>query len=231
MEKKVRILLDSRVLIALVIIFAGIIILLENLGIYSGISVWGYWPLFPVLIGISLLARPKETRQSLTGWILFGAGILFLLDNLNVMGFNIGDYWPLILILAGIIIIKNAFWKSGKQELNDFIDLNFVLGGGDFRFTNKNLTGGKLSAIMGGGTIDLREADFEKEEIFIDTFTMMGGIEIRVPRNWKVHVHGTPILGGIDNKASFDGPENDNKAGKKLTIKGTAIMGGIEIKN
>jgi predicted membrane protein len=110
-----------------------------------------------------------------------------------------------------------------------------VLGGGDFKYNTRDLKGGKVTAVLGGGTIDLREADIQEGEIFIDAFTLMGGVEIKVPTSWEVNLQGTPLLGGMDNKTSFHA-ENDKesrpgKSHKMLTIKGTAIMGAVEIKN
>ena len=136
----------------------------------------------------------------------------------------------------GILILKNAFWGFRKTPgSQDFINLSFVLGGGDFKFNTKNLTGGKITSIMGGGSIDLREADIQDDEIMIDTFCLMGGIDIKVPTTWEVNMQATPLLGGMDNKTSFHAPNDKDarpgKSPKKLTIKGMAIMGGMEIHN
>jgi hypothetical protein len=56
----------------------------------------------------------------------------------------------------------------------------------------------------------------------------MGGVDIRIPRHIRVEVHGNPVLGGIENKHNYaagPGPE------QTLSIKATAILGGIEIKD
>ncbi len=236
MEKKGKVYFDTRVIIALFIIAIGVLFLLENLGVPISFNFWELWPVVLILIGLSQISRTRDTGQSLGGWILIIIGVLFLLSNLAIIPYGFFDFWPVILILVGILILKNAFWGFGKAPSSkDFINLSFILGGGDFKFNTKNLKGGKITAFMGGGTIDLREADMQETEIVIDAFTIMGGIEIKVPTSWEVNVQGTPLLGSMDNKTSFHAENNkDSRPGhatKRLTIKGTAIMGGVEIKN
>ena len=58
-------------------------------------------------------------------------------------------------------------------------------------------------------------------------FAFWGGIEIRVPEDWEVQVKGTAILGGYGDETRTI--EGDGR--KVLVVTGTAIMGGVEIKN
>jgi len=236
MGKKARINLDLKVIIGLVVICAGILFLIENLGVAIGINIWDFWPVALILIGLSHISKPSEIRQGFSGAIFIIVGVLFLLNNLDIIVFDIGTYWPIIVILIGIAIIKDAVLGGHKApSSSDNFNLLFILGGGDYRFTSDQFKGGKLSAFMGGGTIDLRDADIQVDYAVIDAFSFMGGIEIRIPRNWDVNMQGTPMLGGIDNKTVVMSQEeraaHPEKAIKKLTIKGVAIMGSIEVKN
>jgi len=236
MEKKASINLDLKVIIGLIVICAGILFLLENLDVDIGINIWDFWPVVLILIGLSHISRPKETRQGFSGAIFIIAGVLFLLNNLDIMFFDIGTFWPVIVILLGIAILKDAVWGSHKvPSSSDNFNLSFILGGGEHRFTSDQFKGGKSAAFMGGGTIDLRDVDIQIDDAVIDLFVFMGGIEIRIPRHWQVNLKATPILGGIDNKTVVMSKQelaaHPEKAIKKLTIKGMAIMGGIEVKN
>ena len=216
-------------------ICAGTVFLLQNFGYLENIDVWDFWPVLLILLGLSHLAQPSGSRQAFSGVILVAIGGLFLLDNLNIIPYGFGDFWPVILILVGIFIIKGAVWPGiGKTATSsDFVNLSLILGGGGYKYNTKNFKGGKVSAIMGGGTIDLRGADIQEEGAILDTFAFWGGIEIKVPENWLVTVHGSPLLGGFENKAAgpVNGIANADKGVKKLLIKGTAIMGGVEVKN
>ncbi|GAG53764.1 unnamed protein product [marine sediment metagenome] len=236
MEKKASINLDLKMIIGLVVICAGILFLLENMGVAIGVDMWDFWPVALILIGLSHISKPPETRHGFSGAIFIIVGVLFLLNNLDIIVFDIGTFWPIIVILIGMAIIKDAVWGGHKApSSSNTFNLSFVLGGAEYKFASDQFKGGKVSAFMGGGTIDLRDADIQNDDIIIDAFVVMGGIEIRVPRNWHVNIEGTPILGGIDNKTVVMSKQevaaNPEKEIRKLTIKGMSIMGGIEVKN
>ena len=82
-------------------------------------------------------------------------------------------------------------------------------------------------AVIGGCEIDLRHASIaEGREAVIDAFALWGGIEIKVPEDWEVVNRGSAFLGGFENKTRpLPG------AAKRLVVTGTAIMGGVEVKN
>jgi hypothetical protein len=80
-------------------------------------------------------------------------------------------------------------------------------------------------AIMGGGTLDLREARFAEAETTIYAFALMGGIEIKVPEDITVHVEGVGLMGGFEDKAGADaGPGSP-----VVRVRGFALMGGVAV--
>ena len=228
--------IDVKVFFGIAIIIAGVVLFMDDsLGFDFHINIFDFLPLILIAIGLNQIVQPKEWRQSFSGWIFVGIGTLFLLDNLHFIYFNFTDLWPILLILIGFSILRSHTGRNQEEEDGpDFINLSFILGGGDHIFTSQKITGGKITAIMGGGKIDLRQASSDKEEIIIDCFAMWGGIEIVVPYHWQVNIKGTPVLGGMENKtsspANIEGIEI-NLPVKKLIIKGSAIMGGVEVKN
>ena len=237
MEKKQHFYFDTKLIIGLTIIFAGCAMLLRNWGVIPYFHLWDFWPVILILIGIGHLNRPPSDRSVIGGLIFLGLGILFLANNLHLIHFQFKDIWPFLLILIGIFILKNTIWikqaSSSKISDNDIIDLALILGGGDFKFSSSNLKSGHIVAFMGGGTVDLRQADIEGESIVIEIFACMGGVELRVPNNWYVIFKAVPILGGMDNSTTpvSDNQNGINKNKKNLIIKGMAVMGGIEVKN
>lgn len=84
-------------------------------------------------------------------------------------------------------------------------------------------------AVMGGVSLDFREAVFTAAETTVYANCLMGGIDITVPDDIIVRVAGLPFMGG------FDGPKGATRANlgpdaPVLLIKGVAIMGGVDIK-
>ena len=78
---------------------------------------------------------------------------------------------------------------------------------------------------MGGVELDLRGASIQSEAV-LNLWATWGGIVIKIPADWSVVNRSTALMGGIEDK-SFSPPV----ATKRLIITGTAIMGGVEIKN
>jgi hypothetical protein len=83
-------------------------------------------------------------------------------------------------------------------------------------------------AVMGGIEIDLTDARFEDAETTIQAFTLMGGIEIRVPRDIVIQVNGTGFMGAFESNVDEDQPPRPGVPVVKIT--GLAVMGGVEVK-
>jgi hypothetical protein len=81
-------------------------------------------------------------------------------------------------------------------------------------------------AMMGGGEIDLREAEFAEGEVTITAFAVMGGISITVSEDAEVVVNGVGIMGGFDHRTSGPG----RPGGPRVTVNGLAFWGGVEVK-
>ena len=88
--------------------------------------------------------------------------------------------------------------------------------------------GGKATAIMGGMELDLRGAGLAEGAAELELSVIMGGIVIRVPRTWRLEIDAHPLLGGVEDKHTF---EPGQPSVGTLRIRASAILGGIEIKD
>lgn len=84
-------------------------------------------------------------------------------------------------------------------------------------------------AIMGGVSLDLREAVFTQPETTIMAVAIMGGIEVIVPPHVRVRVHGLPVMGGFGSEGAVD-PASLPADAPLVVVKGVAVMGGVGIK-
>lgn len=82
------------------------------------------------------------------------------------------------------------------------------------------------ACLMGGGEIDLREANFAGPEVVINCWVLMGGVNIVVPPGVEVDVRGLGIMGGFD--AREDGAPAEPGA-PRVIVKGLALMGGVGV--
>jgi hypothetical protein len=81
-------------------------------------------------------------------------------------------------------------------------------------------------AFMGGGEIDLREANFADHEVEIDCVAIMGGLNIIVPPGVEVVVRGIGIMGGFDHRE--EGVPGEPGA-PRVIVNGFAFWGGVGV--
>jgi hypothetical protein len=83
-------------------------------------------------------------------------------------------------------------------------------------------------AVMGGVTLDLREAVLAPGEMRITAVAVMGGVEIVVPEGVDVAISGFSLMGGYDARV----PDRPRRPGAPLVqVRAFAIMGGVEVKS
>jgi hypothetical protein len=82
----------------------------------------------------------------------------------------------------------------------------------------------------GGFQIDLTRANMDGDSATINASCCMGGGEIRVPDTWMIDIQGMPLFGGFVDE-THQMQEADPTKVKRLIIRGTALMGGIVVKN
>ena len=233
----------GRELAGLIIVLIGFGLLMNTMGIFPMVPFWPiihrFWlPTMFIGIGVVLLSR-RGANAGGVFFILFG--LLFLMGGLNFWG---GDYrrWigPGILIWIGLAFLlrnPNGPRRIGREQghmgmrqstdSSDFVYTSVILGGFNRKCPSQQFRGGDLTAVMGGGQIDLRDARIQETEAVLDVFAIMGGIEILVPRDWVVEPRLTPILGGYEDRTTTD----KQGSTQRLVIRGTVIMSGVKVTN
>ena len=224
----------SQVILGAFVIGLGVLFLLDNLDILDFHRVFSFWPAVFILFGVVKLLDSNVPDGRVLGAILIGVGVVLTMRRLGYLGFDWRTIWPVLLIAVGGAVIFRALAgrraiEGGAMKVDDasdsVVDITAILGGFERRINTPNFRGGEVTAFMGGCMLDLRGSSIEGEAV-INVFVGMGGISLKVPVDWTVILHGTPILGGFDEKTSA--PPNNNK---RLIVKGYAIMGGVEIRN
>jgi hypothetical protein len=219
-----------RLILGLAIMLAGLVLALDSLGLVDGGAVFRYWPLALVAVGVVKWLSPPHQASAGIVWIAAGFG--FLLVTLGRMSF--AGVWAIVLFVAGANIAWRALRPAATRStaLGEGFDMVAFLGGcktGGPAAGGKpaEFRGGSAMAVMGGCEIDLRGSSMpDGQPAVIDVFAMWGGVEIRVPEEWEVVNRGNAFLGGFENKTRpLPG------ARKRLVVTGTAIMGGVEVKN
>jgi predicted membrane protein len=121
-----------------------------------------------------------------------------------------------------------ANWTSGPDaSSNSVLSATAILGNVERRNNSQDFRGGSATAVMGRCEIDLRPAAITKpHQPVLEVFALWGGIEIRVPPDWTVVSQVDPVMGGYEDHTAPPKEES-----KRFLIRGSVIMGGIEVTN
>ncbi len=224
---------SGRILFGLLLILFGVLFLLDQMGkLDFGDIISGYWPLILVFAGIWHIVS-NNFRNVGGGLLLIVIGGLFQLAKFEILGESVWHYiWPVVIILVGLWMIAGAFGRRraaatpGAKDSD--LDAFVIFSGLERRVESQNFRGGKATAIMGGIDLDFTQAKLAEDRASIDLSVIMGGIDVRVPKSWRVEVDGHPLLGAVEDKHTHvPGPGGV----QTLFIKASAILGGIEIKD
>ncbi len=224
---------QGRIFAGLLIIFLGIIFLLGSLGrLDVGDFFSDYWPLFLIFVGLWHIIG-NQFQQNAFGLILILVGVFFLLVNLDILGQNVWRYFfPILIIIVGLWILFKPRFKGVKEKVpsikEDDLGIFLLFSGIKRRIESDQFRGGKATVLFGGIDLDLRRAKLAGNEATVELNAIFGGVDMRVPEEWKVVVDSNAILGGIDDKHWYRPGEGKVST---LYVKGTAIFGGIGIKN
>jgi predicted membrane protein len=224
--------ISVQLVMGLFIIALGMLFFLDRLDILEARAYLRYWPVVLIAVGIAQLPRARSGIGLATSlfWIIVGGWLL--LGNLRLITLTFRDAWPALLIVVGGLLVWQAVsGRTGRAEdatSDSTVNATALLAGLHRTANARDFRGGKLTAVMGGCEIDLRQAAIPGGEAVIDTFAFWGGVEIRVPDTWTVVGKVMPVLGGFEDKTQ---PPAGGAPSPRLIVRGLAIMSGVEVKN
>jgi predicted membrane protein len=237
----------------------GVIFLLGNMGFLDVDRILRFWPVILIALGAFRIVESGDDYGQSSGifWVVIGG--FLLLGTLGILRVAFHQLWPVFLIGLGVLMLwRSALAKRGRlgftetdtkwetknaegggttaepptdsttASSNSHFTATAIFGGFDRRINSQDFRGGDATTVFGGCKIDLRGASITAgHEPVITVFALFGGIEIRVPDDWTVVSEVELILGGFDDKKT----EQPKVESKRLIIRGTVIMGGIEVRN
>jgi predicted membrane protein len=221
------------VVLGVLVMAMGMLFLLDNLAIWDFQRAIQFWPMVFIVVGVVKLFDTSSSDGYFLGAVFILVGVLMTLNRLGYIYFSWRTVWPVLLIALGGSVLYKAI--SGRRLLgsehmkiaatDDVVDVTAILGGFERRITSPDFKGGEVTAVMGGCSLDMRGSSITTEAV-VNVFVVFGGITIKCPPDWTVVLHGTPIMGGFDEKTAAP-PDNS----KRLIVRGYAIMGGVEVRN
>jgi cell wall-active antibiotic response 4TMS protein YvqF len=212
----------------------GLGLLADNLG-FGDIRYYirHAWPAVLVIIGITMLIR-RDTQGhghfGFWGTVCIFGGLWAYAAQRDWIHVNFwAVFGPTLLILLGGAFVYRAFYHPRPEGSTNesYIHSFAVMSGNELKPTSTPFKGADLGSVMGGIVLDLTGAQMEGDTATVDVFTIMGGIEIFVPRDWNVSTKVVSFMGAcVDKRRPATMP-----ATKTLVVRGFAFLGGIDIKD
>lgn len=226
----------EKVFWGLLFILAGIFMIINKLGYFPNVNV------FSMLLTVLLLVVIVKSIIELNfGGILFPIAFICIIYDKQLGITNITPWTVLFAALLGSIGLSMIFHKPTKwvDTKYDCEDYNFekidVEDGSNVKF--KNSFSGSIKYI---NTNNFEQADFKCSfgalKVYFDNAVMsndnaivrinasFSGVELYIPKNWKIENKTNVFLSAIDEKN-----RNDQTTTNTLTLVGDIKFSGIEI--
>jgi len=235
-----------RMLFGILLVGAGVLLVLSNLGIFPPYlhHIIFSWQMLLIAIGV---VNILSGHNYFSGIILVSIGGFFLVPEVWYFPFDFDRlFWPLLLIGVGVMIIlrpKRNFRRCGRHHRhhefdtyqnssieNGVVNESNVFGGNKRLISPCVFKGGRIDNVFGGTELDLTQTTLGDGENILDIRCVFGGVVIIVPSDWNVKVEITSIMGGFNDKRRLIRNAEIN-LDKILIIRGETIFGGGEIKS
>lgn len=231
---------NGRIFGGLFIVLIGVVLLARQAG--ADIPRW-LFSFESILIALGIYIGIRHSFRGI-GWLIPTLiGAFLLLDDFYPE-LDIEDFtWPLIVIAIGLFIMlqggkKKSEWKKWDKDhtdpetaTDDFLDSTVVFGGVKKNIISKNFRGGESVTVFGGTELNLMQADLTSP-VVLEITQVFGGTKLIVPPHWKIQSRDmVAIFGGIDDKRPMLGNAQGEEHEKLLILKGTCMLGGIEIRS
>lgn len=240
---------------AFLLILAGTLLFLDNLGILPIADIRAYWPAGWIFLGVAILDRRRSVVAAIWAIALIVCGVLMILGNLGVLQIAGSVFWPVMLIAFGATLLvrppRPAEWAgrfreaaernarrrysrtpAGESFSGTSLNESVVFSSLNRRVETQQFEGGRLETVFGSIELDLSDAAVSSldRRVAIDVKAVFGGIEITVPATWRVVLKAKPVFGGCADHTVPPRPEPGIEP-VTLIVTGEAVFGGIEVRN
>lgn len=235
--------LSGRFLWGLLLVLAGGWWFLSSAGITTiglGDLLERFWPLIFIYFGAAGMISALRTGASggrAFPWASLILNLAMTLIFVIVLG-NTNDWWNVNLsglwkfILPTVVIFMGITLMIGRPRLSSAKTYVAIMSGSkDVRTSWDDLT---ILNVMGGTEVDLSKAGLPDREVFIDTYSVMGGGDLFVPPGVKVICEATSVLGGVTVLGQEAGGLIDRRVievgeGPVVRMRCMSVMGGVDV--
>jgi hypothetical protein len=138
------------------------------------------------------------------------------------------DHWPLVLVGLGLALAADALAPRrdprGLREETPRAEVFAFLGTSIRSNASHRFAGGDLVALAGKVELDLTRARISSGEAVLDVVAFWGGIDVRVPPEWRVALEVQSFMGG-----AVDATRPSSPSDGRLVVRGWTVMGAVQV--
>lgn len=231
--------MGAQVVVGIAVIAIGFLFLFDNLGWLHLDMGTQFWPVILIAAGVLKITQSRSRHGTMVGGFLLLFGTIMLLKGLGLLTIGWNLLAPMLMIGAGIVLVLRSASRQSRRDKagalpasalgmpleEETVNLTTVLGAYRRRVTTQFFGGGDITVIMAGCDLDLRQASIDGVAV-LNVFALMGGINIKVPLDWTIEMDGVPLVGGFQ-----DFTVHPKDGGKRLVVRGSVVMGGLDVRN
>lgn len=209
-----------------VFVLLGIVLLADSTGTVEIDAAFDFVPSVFVVVGLLALVR-SGFRNFLGPVLVVLFATAWQLTTLDlVAGEDLVALWPLVLVVFGLSLLLGRRRAAVRTVEDDWPALFAVFGGNERRVASKAFEGADLTALFGGVELDLRDAAVPNPPARVAATALFGGVEVVVPRDWRVEVDVLPVLGAATDERPRRPEEHETV---DLVVTGFAAFGGVTV--
>ena len=245
----------TRILLGLILVLAGVGYAGNALGFWHfGLFFDGWWTLFIIVpcllsivdhgfeacnvigLGIGLILRGYST--AIFNGFDMGAsnipqGMMLFISAQGLIGWHtmMRLLFPLILICIGVGLIFRPHRNPevahvvSTTNMDGAPEITAIFGTETRRIVNDITGGASLTAVFGTLTIDLRDANIQRD-IVVQATAVFRTVNLLLPEGTPVKIDGFSLFGGVSNHMPSPGAE-----GRPVVyVSGTSVFGSTEVK-
>ena len=141
-----------------------------------------------------------------------------------------------VIAVVKVIVVLAGLWAVGQvlarrrtvgDDTSDEFAIAVYVGGIQRACMATSLRRGSVSVVLGGVDLDLREATLDPRGADLHLSASLGGVNVTVPREWRVVVEDRATLGGVETLVTD--PEELPDDAPLLRVEAGARLGGVAI--
>lgn len=130
-----------------------------------------------------------------------------------------------VVLVAAAQVAKRMLPSYGDEDSDVFAAVA-AMDGAEIANRSDSFRAGSGTAVMGGMTIDLTDAEISTSAT-LELTAVAGGIDVTVPAIWRVEMASTVFAGGAENLTD---PDAADMGAPLLLVDARAYFGGIAIR-